>query len=345
MLTAKHYDLPRPETRWDIWATLNVGFILLLIGIPIVNALPIIAGGTLVFIATTLLLIQLFNMRPTADQESSPSAGRKFYIAGLIYFLIGIIVGTGLFTGWSVPLGIVGKPVEVHIHANNWGLLSLVFAGLFIDLYPMWAKRPLANPRSITPIFWMMTLGAFGLIFGPWFQITWLLLVPGLVLHLAATVWLIVDVVQPLRGHKEAQTIGMKHLIMSYFWILAPVLTAPFVLLNIGNLPAGTVESTAPQALVYGWLLQFSMAAAPYLFQRFLFNDDNAELGGTKLSFVLVNLGSVFLWASIFIEPLQATLHGTAYLLWTVSLIPVVVDLWRRMRTGMAHVETAVADN
>ena len=171
------------------------------------------------------------------------------------------------------------------------------------------------------------------------------MLVPGLVLHLAATIWLLIDVIQPLLGDKKAWTIGMWHLIMSYFWILAPVFTAPFILLEIGNLPAATIEATAPQALVYGWLLQFSMAAAPYFFQRFLFNNKNAELGGTKLSLILVNLGSVFLWISIFIEPMRNTLHGTAYLLWTVAMIPIVIDLWQKIRAGMADVETAVTNN
>jgi len=341
LLTARHYDLPRPDTRWDIWAMLNVGIALLLVGIPLTSRVPIITGGTFVFISTVLLMIQLSQMRPSG-KEKKASAGRKFYIAGLAYFLLGIVVGTGLFTGWSDALLITGNATEVHIHANNWGLLSLVFAGLFVDLYETWAKRPLANPQSITPIFWMMTVGAFGLIFGPWFEIKWFLLVPGLILHLGATIWLMVDVIQPLRGNKEAQTIGMWHLIMSYFWLLAPILTAPIILLGIGNLPAATIERNAPQALIYGWALQYGMAVAPYFFQRFFFKDENAELGGTKLSLILVNLGGVFLWASIFVESIHSTLYGMAYLLWAIALIPVVIDLWKKVQSGMREMETAV---
>ena len=91
-------------------------------------------------------------------------AGSKFYIAGLVYFLLGIVIGTGLWTGWSTPLGILGNVKEVHIHANSWGLMSLVFAGLLVDMYPEWTKKALAYPKTITPIFWMMVLGAFGLV-------------------------------------------------------------------------------------------------------------------------------------------------------------------------------------
>ena len=332
ILTAKHYNLPRPAIQWDVWATLNVGIVLLLIGIPLISATPIIAGGTLVFISTVLLVVQLSKMRPASKKST---AGRKFYLAGLAYFLLGILVGTGLFLGWAKPLQIVGNATEVHIHANNWGLMSLIFAGLLVDLYPTWAKRPFSNPKSITPIFWLMTLGAFGLIFGPWFDSKWFLMAPGLVLHLAATIWLLYNIIQPLRGHKEAQTIGMAHLITSYFWLLAPILASPFILFGIGALPTAAIEKSAPQALIYGWVLQFGMAIVPYFFQRFLFNNENAPLGGTKLSYALVNLGGIALWTSIFVEPLQGTLHGVAYLLWAGALIPVVIDLWQKMRTGI----------
>jgi cytochrome c oxidase cbb3-type subunit 1 len=341
LLTAKRYGQPQPDTRWDIWVTLNGGLILLLIGIPLVSALPIIAGGTLVFIAAGLLTGQLVNLRPTAGKPTPHSAGRKFYIAGLVYFLVGIVVGTGLFTGWAEPLGIVGNAKEVHIHANNWGLMSLVFAGLLADLYPVWAKRPLAYPRTLPFIFWAMTLGAFGLIFGPWFQAQWLL-VPGLVLHLAATIGLLINVVVPLRGDRQAQTIGMGHLITAYFWLLAPILMAPFVLFGIGELPAAAIEGAAPQALVYGWLLQFGTAVVPYFFQRYLLGDEHAALGGTRLSFVLINLGGIFLWAGIFIEPVRGALYGLAYLLWAAALLPMAVDLWRKTQTGMASREAAL---
>ncbi|MCA9872386.1 MAG: hypothetical protein KC441_01995, partial [Anaerolineales bacterium] len=128
-LVALHSGLPKPKFRWDIWLLLNGGLLTLLVGIPLVNAVPIIAGGTLVFLATLLLIIQLAQLRaakPAAAQDpAGGSAGRKFYLAGLAYFLLGIFIGTGLWLGWLEPLG-VQAPLETHIHANNWGLMSLV---------------------------------------------------------------------------------------------------------------------------------------------------------------------------------------------------------------------------
>lgn len=124
-LTAIRNRLPRPATRWDIWLTLNAGILTLLVGIPLMSALPIIVGGTLVFTATILLLIQISRMRTAIAKagvgHKKAYAGSKFYIAGLVYFLLGIVIGTGLWTGWSTPLGILGNVKEVHIHANSWG--------------------------------------------------------------------------------------------------------------------------------------------------------------------------------------------------------------------------------
>ncbi len=342
ILTAKYHDLPRPKMRWDIWALLNVGFILLLIGIPLVNKVPIITGGTLIFSATILLFIQLASMRAASGKSGGPKNGRKFYISGLFFLLIGILVGTGFFTGWSGPLGIVGDAGEVHIHANNWGFLSLIFAGLFVDLYETWTKRPLASQRAITPIFWMITLGALALVLSPWLNDKNLAIV-GSVLHTSATIWLLVLAIKPLWGDRAAWTPGIAHLLASYFWLFAPLSMAPFVIFGIeGVMPAKALETTTPQALIYGWVLQFGYAIIPYFYQRFFLGDEKAQLGGTWLTFALVNLGSVFLWASILIEPLRSPLHGAAYMLWILSLLPITYDVWQKTKAGMVQAERGV---
>lgn len=339
-LVAIHYRLPRPKFRWDIWLLLNLGILMLLVGIPPVNGMLIFVGGTLIFLATTMLIMQLVQLRsqnqPQKAAEKSHN-GRKFYVAGLGYFLLGIIVGTGMWLGWSGPLQI-SVPKEVHIHANNWGLMSLVFAGLIVDLYPKWAKRPLHNPQSVTPIFWMMTIGAFGLIFGPWFENSYLL-VPGLVLHLAATIWLLFNVIKPLERDRTAWSIGLWHIVLSYFWLLAPIIMAPLVLFKVPGIPVSTIEGNAPQALIYGWLLQFSLALLPYFFMRLFSPDQPARLGGTRFSLLAVNIGSAFLWAGIFIESIQVTLYAIGYLLWALAMLPILVDLWRITRSGINRLE------
>ncbi|MCA9915156.1 MAG: hypothetical protein KC496_17495, partial [Anaerolineae bacterium] len=294
LLVAAHNKLPRPKIRWDIWLTLNLGLLVLLVGIPIVNGFLITAGGTLVFAAVVLLMIQLSQLRSVDAANTQASAGRKFYIVGLLYLLLGIIIGTGLWQGWSTWLHI-RVPIEVHIHANNWGFMSLVFAGLLVDLYPSFAGRSLQWPRSVTPIFWMMSLGALGLVLGPWFQSN-LFSVPGLLLHLTATLWLLLNIIRPLLGDHHAWSAGMLHLVTAYVWILAPVLIAPLIILGVPGFPGAGIEQNAPQALIYGWVLQFGFAMIPLLLRRVLTPESPSKLGGNWFSLISVHLGGVLLW-------------------------------------------------
>jgi len=330
VLAAARAGLPKPPLRWDIWLTLNAGLLTLLIGIPLVNAALIFTGGTLVFVAATLLLRQLAGLGGPAPAPAL--SGRWFYIAGLSFLLLGILVGTGLWLGWGPALGIQ-VPIEVHIHANNWGFLALVFAGLLVDLYPGFAGRPLAWPRSLPPIFGMMTLGALLLVLGPWFKSEFFS-VPGIVLHLSATGWLLANVIAPVRRERAAWGPGLWHLVTAYVWIIAPVLVAPLIILKVPGVPGAGIEQNAPQALIYGWALQFGYAVLPYLFRRFLLPEQPAKLGGSWFSLLTAHLGGVFLWVSIFAQDYRVVLHGTAYALWVVSMLPVVIDLWRVARTA-----------
>jgi hypothetical protein len=339
-LAALHAGRPRPATRWDIWLALNAGLLILLVGIPLVNMVMIIAGGTLIFVAVLLLMRQLRALRPRHLAITS-HGGRWFYLAGLGYLLLGIIVGSGLWFGWGAALR-MAVPIEVHIHANNWGFMALVFAGLIVDLYPDVAGRPLAWPRSIRPILWMMIVGALGLVLGPWTASNWFS-VPGVILHLSATIWLLLNAIRPLIGERRAWTPGMLHLVTSYVWIVAPVLVAPLIMLQVPGFPGAGIEQSAPQALIYGWVLQFGYAIIPALFRRAFEPGTPARLGGNWLSLAAVHLGGISLWASIFITAYQGPLHAIAYALWALSALPILVELWRITQGGLARMEQATS--
>ncbi len=332
VLVAARANRPRPRSRLDIWLILNAGFLTLLVGVPLINRAMLILGGALVFAATLLLLHQLLNLRPQTDLRTrlEESDGRKFYTAGALFFLLGIFVGTGFWLGWNELLG-MRVPIEVHIHANNWGLFSMVFAGLLIELYPQFAGRSLAWPQSVDRIFWLMALGTTALIIGPWTGLA-VFTAAGILLHLTATVWLLANIVSPLRGDRLLRTPGMLHLITAYAWIVAPILVAPLILLGVRGFPGAGIEQNVPQALIYGWALQFGFAMLPYLFRRVLWGPEHAKLGGSWFSLITVHLGATMLWASIFIRPYQTTFHGAAYVLWFLSMLPFLGELWQIAR-------------
>lgn len=335
VLIASLLKKPRPAMRWDIWLTLNVGLVTLLAGFASVNQPMIFTGGTLIFIAATLLLIQLWSVR-----GGSAPASLKFYITGMFYLLVGIIIGTGLFLNWS-PALYIKVPLEAHIHANSWGFMSLVFAGLLVDFVPMITGRALGERNATTFIYWGMTLGAFGLVLGPWLGGDPGLLptVLGLILHMASTIWLLVLMIRVFSQSGKLNSPGGWHLVSSYLWISAPVVAAPLILTGI--LKSGPIEATAPQALIYGWTLQFGISLIPYIARQFFLKEENPRLGGSWWSLAAATLGSLLVWGSIFLLPVQGLLYGIGFALYALALIRPVKELIEIAQVGLNKYEIA----
>ena len=331
MLMASLTKKRRPDMRWDVWLSLNAGLVALIAGFAGANQPMIFAGGTLVFTAASLLFFQLWQLR-----DGSAPASLKFYITGLFYLLVGIIIGTGLWLNWSEAL-YIQVPLEVHIHANSWGFMSLVFAGLLVDFIPMITGKPLGSIRDVSLIYWGMTLGAFGLVLGPWLGGSLPPTVSGLVLHLAATIWLIVLMARTLKSTGRFSRPGAWHLVFSYMWILAPVLIAPLILL--GFLEGGPIEATAPQALIYGWVLPFGIALIPYIARRFFLKDENPQLGGCWGSLAATALGSILVWVSIFAGEASGLLYGIGFVLYALALVHPLKELAEIARTGLRKIE------
>jgi len=332
-LVASFVKKPKPATRWDIWLTLNMGFIALVAGFSGVNHAMIFAGGTLIFISALLLFLHLWTLR-----SGDAPASLKFYVTGLLYLLVGIIIGTGLWLNWSDALHIQ-VPLEAHIHANSWGFMSLTFAGLLVDFIPMVTGRALGSTRSVTAIFWGMALGAFFLVLGPWLGGNLPATIVGLILHIGTTVWLVVLMGRALKASGHLSTAGGWHLLASYIWILLPVLIAPLILTHV--IAAGPVEATAPQPLIYGWVLQFGIALIPYIARRTFLKDENPQLGGCWGSLTAVTFGSVLIWVSIFIPaPAKGILYGIGFAFYALALIHPMKEMFEIVRNGLKKFES-----
>jgi hypothetical protein len=330
-LVAGLANKPRPPMKWSIWLSLNAGLVALVAGFFGVNQPMILTGGTLVFIAVSLLFVQLSGLR-----SSRAPASLKFYLVGLFYLLVGIIIGTGLWLNWS-PALYIQIPLEAHIHANSWGFMSLVFAGLLVDFIPQITGQPLAPDKTISLIFWGMSLGAFGLVLGPWLGGSLPPTVAGLVLHLAATIGLMVMLIQKLKLSGRLSSAGGWHLAASYLWILAPVLVAPLILL--GFLEGGPIEATAPQALIYGWVLQFGIALVPFIARRYFLKEESPDLGGCWGSLFGVTVGSILVWVSIFVTPGRGVLYGLGFALYALALLHPIKELLSIAREGFRKLD------
>ncbi len=343
-LVATARRLPRPKIRWDTWLFLNAGLVLLLIGIPTITRALIVTGGTLAGVAVILLIKQLIDLRPTqAPRKTSSMEGRKFYITGLGYLILGGLVGTGLWLGWSEALHIA-SPIEVHVHTNLWGFAAIILAGLLVDLYPSFANRPLAWSRSIPRIYWSMTLGALGLILGPWLNVS-IFTVVGLILHTLGSILLLVIVVKPLLGDRRAWTPGIWHLLTSYVWFFLPVVVAPLIVARATDFPVQEISGSGGPILIFGWIVQFGYALMPYLFTRFFEPNKTPRLGGTWLSLVTVHLGGILFWVSLFFPNVEAVSRALAYGFWIVSGLPILISLWRSLRISVQKAEQVQTKN
>jgi hypothetical protein len=331
LLTASLAKKEKPAMRWDIWLMLNAGFVALVAGFAGMNHPMIFTGGTLVFTSAILLLMHLWNIRGGTAPESL-----KFYLTGILYLLVGIILGTGIFLNWSEALR-AQLPIEAHIHANSWGFMSLMFAGLLVDFIPMITGKPLGTKRAVDYVYWGMTLGALGLVLGPWLGGSEPPTVAGLILHVSATVLLVILMRRAFQSAGMMNDAGAWHLFLSYLWILLPIMFAPLILLGV--IEGKPIESTAPQAMIYGWVLQFGVALIPYVARKYFLKEEHPKLGGNWLSLAGITSGSIFVWASIFLVPARGVLYGIAFALYALAILFPLRELAGVMQTGFRKYE------
>ena len=302
------------ETNWLVWTLLNAGLGALIIGFSQTNEFFIYTGGTLIFVATFLLIFDIIKLLQV-NSEKLLSTVNLFYITGLIYLFIGIIIGVSMYTSFS---GFWNNkaPLETHIHANSWGFLSLVFTGLIIDYFPVFFKDKLLSDKMEKIIYSFMTIGALGLVIGPWTGILYIL-VPGLLLHVTGTVLLLYYLINYVLKTNLTRNIGLLHFISAYAWLIAPLLVSPFVIFKVPGFDY--VEANAPEALIYGWALMVGVAIIPYFINKYFVPTGKVTLGGNWVTLVFLHLGSIVLWISIFTQG-SPVIHGTAYILWIIAL-------------------------
>jgi hypothetical protein len=328
-----------PRHRWgreggapiSVWLLLSAGICALLVGIPLMSQPIIIVGGFIVFGAALVVLRNLLLLKPGVEGDER-SLGRPFFLAALAFLLLGVVVGAGLWAGWGRDLR-MSAPREVHIHANTWGFASLAFAGLLADWIRRLSGHGISRPRDLGRIFWLLIVSGVLLLIGPWIGSLPVQGV-GILLHLAAAIWLLVLILPPLSKSERGWAPWNVHIAAGYLWILGLAAMVPVVLLLGTEFTLASVEETAPQVLVYGWALQVAMGLAPRVWTHGGTGSGSAaalEQSGVApeepsairsltvgnfggwLTVLAINMGSALLAASILLQTRMATLYGWGY--------------------------------
>ncbi len=301
-------------SRWAQWGLLNIGWILVLIGMSGSTYGLAASGAALIIVAIFMLMVTVFGIL-----RSSTAPAALYYRWAPLFFVIGLLMAMSMLLNWWAPGGYFGM-LEAHVHANVWGFLALVAAGTLYLLIPAFSGEPLAKPRWQKPTFWLLALGAAGLVAGPWLSVH-ALTFGGLSLYAVGVVLLLVNLIRTFR-HGERSASG-HHLLWAYVWMAVPVPIAPFVLLAPDLVPAAQIEAAATTGLVYGWILQMLMGALPWIILR-LRDPVSGDAGdglfgirerlhpverGTPWSVALVNSGVGLLWLQALVAPTGETLE------------------------------------
>ncbi len=324
-------DRSHGET-WLQWALVNGGFVLIVTGIAGVDAWTAAVGAGLIFVAVYRLLQGLFSAFVASGRRWRESM--RFFLTAPFYLLTGITAAFGLLFNWWAPGGRIGY-LEAHVHANVWGFLALIVAGMLFELFPAVVGRPMARPQWLRPIYLLLNSGAVGLVIGPLINIH-AITIGGLAIYFVGTAMLILNLILTLVGGTVSPS--ALHMVLAYLWMVVPAFFAPFILLTPDLLNPPAVEAAAVQGLINGWVLGIVMGALPRLLRTRgaasdgpLFGTGTSREDGCWLSVIALNLGVALVWISAVVTQQAAVMALTAagYALIAVAWVPHLRRTWR----------------
>ncbi|RBI63419.1 hypothetical protein DMJ13_02455 [halophilic archaeon] len=323
----------RSHTRWGQWLALNAGYLLVLLGMATGESVVALAGATLVLGALALLLAAVWRL---ADDAAGAFA--RYYRVAPGFFVVGILAAFGMLLGVHGPGGYFGS-LEAHVHANVWGFLGVVAAATLSQFLLALTGGDRRRPRLREVTFWGLTLGAVGLVAGPWLAVD-ALTVAGLATYVVGTAALLATVVAAARAGGALRDARVGHVLGAYVWLLVPVPLAPLVLLFPDLVPAAAVERAAIGGLVFGWLLQLAMGFLPAVAGAVGERDGDLPAAVAASSHApswagvaSVNLGVLALWATAVpaLSNVAGALTTAGFALLAPPWAALLVALWTRL--------------
>lgn len=306
------------------WLLVNGSFALLLYSMPQGLSQVAAVGATGIFVAVVLMLATIH--RNGACPPFGARAGIRLFIAGPLFFLLGIFMAVSMLLHWPAPGGFFGE-IEGHVHANVWGFLAMIVAGFLLERIPTALGQPLRWPRLVSGTSWLLILGALGLVAGPWLGILPFTMA-GIVIYVAGTALLVVNLAATAIAARR-WTANIGHLLVAYLWMIVPAGVAPVILALTGKLPTGAVEAAAVSGLIAGWVLQIVLGALPMRLREMRHHASGWD--GWWLSVVLLNLGVLLIWIAAFVSsadvPFSLTVAG--YTLVVLASVPPLIAILR----------------
>ncbi len=332
-ILSRRLSLPERPARegWVQWFLLNGGFLLAVTGLVGVDGWTASIGATLVIVAIYRLLMGL--LRAWRESGRPYRESFRFYATAPVYLLVGLTMAISLLLNLWAPGGRIGI-LEAHVHANVWGFLALVVAGMLFDLFPVLTGGPMARANWIGRTYHLINLGAIGLVAGPWINLH-AMTIGGLLTYFAGTGALLLNLILTLRLNRRV-TAASLHLVLAYLWMVVPAFFAPFILLAPGMVDGPAVEAAATQGLVNGWVLGVVMGALPRILRNWrladgpLFGVDGGKADGCWLSVAALNAGVALVWATAVVtDPtVDSTLTLAGYALIAVAWVPFLRRIW-----------------
>ncbi len=327
---------------WTQWGLLNVGYIMVLIGMPGNAAWLASTGAWVIFAAVALLMYSLWQIAGSARGKDPVTA--RFYVTAPIWLLTGITMAVSMLMDWPAPGGRTGI-LEAHVHANVWGFLAFIVAATSFDLLPRLLKTRLAHPGWANATYWLMLVGETGLVAAPWFALHEAT-VMALVVYVAAIVLLLANLIATARTSTVGFPSAAGHLLIGYLWMVTPVFFGPFIMLAPEMVPAVRIEAAATQGLVLGWVLQIAMGGIPTILRGIYpgmvreADDRTPAPGEGWWGLIAINVGVTLIWISNLIPPGPLSAPGVSlgYGLVVLGVIPWLMRLWS---TFARHMDTA----
>ncbi len=319
---------------WVLWLLVNASFGLLLYSMAVGFSMLAAGAAGGIFIAIILMLTAM--LQRNEPVKVGTQAVLRLYIAGPLFFLVGIVMAISMLLNWPAPGQFLGL-LEAHVHANVWGFLGLVVAGFLLDHLPVYVGQPLRWPRLTSITSWLLIIGGVGLVAGPWLAILPLTLL-GLIVYVVGTALLLTNLMGVILASRS-WTPNLAHLIVAYLWMIVPAFVAPISLLLTGNLPTDRVQEVAITGLVTGWILQIVIGAFPLRLRELLHNTPGRD--GWWFSVVVLNIGVLAIWLSAFTPDVASSQLFTVpgYILVVCGwLPPLSIILKRLLDSGSASV-------